>query len=355
MISKPPFRVGILTSGGDAPGMNAVIAGACDRIDAIGGQAVAIQGGFAGLAEGRVMSVGRDEARAHAHESGTWLGTSRWPPLVTPEGRRACEQALEDRAIGALVVIGGHGSASGARTLAGLLPVAFVPATIDHDVAGTGATIGMDSAIGYALDVIDRLRVTGRSLPGRAFLVQTLGGPTGHLAVAVAAAAGIEEVLVPERPYDLEELACRLREAAQIGTGIAVMSEAVGDAVGLAADLAVRAGIRVHPTILGHAQRAATPSALDRAAGEAAGRSAVDELASARSVFVTVAASGGVAPVPLASSAEPRTLGFPASPSQGVSRSSPAIVRTPARRRAEAWSWRRRSCTFALDVCATPG
>src|SRR5215217_4969956 len=111
-------RVGLLTSGGDAPGMNAVIAGACDRIDAIGGQAVAIQGGFAGLAAGRTMHVGRDEARAHAHESGTWLGTSRWPPLVTSEGRRACEIALEDQAVDALIVIGGHGSAAGARVLA---------------------------------------------------------------------------------------------------------------------------------------------------------------------------------------------------------------------------------------------
>ena len=136
-MNDRPSRVGILTSGGDAPGMNAVIAGACDRIDATGGQAVAIQGGFAGLAAGRTMLVGRVEARAHAHESGTWLGTSRWPPLVTAEGRRACEIALEDQAIDALIVIGGHGSAAGARVLAGLLPVAFVPATIDLDIEGT--------------------------------------------------------------------------------------------------------------------------------------------------------------------------------------------------------------------------
>ena len=313
-MNDRPSRVGILTSGGDAPGMNAVIAGACDRIDATGDQAVAIQGGFAGLAAGRTMLVGRVEARAHAHESGTWLGTSRWPPLVTSDGRRACEIALEDQAIDALIVIGGHGSAAGARVLAGSLPVAFVPATIDLDIEGTAATIGMDSAIGYALDVIDRLRVTGRSLPGRAFLVQTLGAPNGYLAAAAAAAAGIEEVLVPERPYDLDDLGRRLRDGAVAGTGIAVMSEAVGDAVAVAAELAARAGIRVHPSILGHAQRAATPSPLDRAAGDAAGRAAVDALAETRSVLVTIAASGAVTPVALASSSEPASARRPSPP-----------------------------------------
>ena len=175
----------------------------------------------------------------------------------------------------------------------------------------------MDSAIGYALDVIDRLRVTGRSLPGRAFLVQTLGAPNGYLAAAVAAAAGIEEVLVPERPYDLDDLGRRLRDGALAGTGIAVMSEAVGNAVGVAAQLAARAGVRVHPSILGHAQRAATPSPLDRAAGDAAGRSAVDALAEARSVLVTIAASGAVTPVALASPSEPTGARVPVSPSEG--------------------------------------
>jgi 6-phosphofructokinase 1 len=295
------LRVGILTSGGDAPGMNAVIAGACDRIESIGGQAVGVCGGFAGLAEARATMLRSVDAHAHSHESGTWIATSRWAPLATPEGRRACSAALEAMDLDALLVIGGHGSAEGARALAGAVPVAFVPATIDHDIEGTEATIGMDSAIGYALDAIDRLRVTGRSLPGRAFLVQTLGAPNGYLADAVAAAAGIEEVLVPERPYDLDDLGRRLRDKAGAGAAIAVMSEAVGDAVSIAAELAERAGTRVHPSILGHAQRAATPSPRDRAVGDAAGRSAVDALAGGRSVFMTVTAGGAVTPAPLIS------------------------------------------------------
>ena len=201
------------------------------------------------------------------------------------------------------MVIGGDGSTKGARALAAPVPVAVVPATIDRDLESTALTIGMDSAIGYALDTIDRLRVTGRSLPGRAFLLQTLGAPNGFLADAVAAAAGIDDVLVPERPFDLDDLARRLRERSLDGPAIAVMSEAVGDAVRVAEALSARSSLRVHPTILGHAQRAATPSALDRALGQAAGRAAVGALAAGESTFVGLTADGAVAPVPLEPSA----------------------------------------------------
>jgi 6-phosphofructokinase 1 len=185
------------------------------------------------------------------------------------------------------------------------VPVAVVPATIDRDLEGTALTIGMDSAIGYATETIDRLRVTGRSLPGRAFVLQTLGAPNGFLADAVAAAAGIDDVLVPERPFDLDELGRRLRERSASGSAIAVMSEAVGDAVRVAESLSARSGMRVHPTILGHAQRAATPSALDRALGRAAGRAAVSALAAGESTFVGLTADGAVAPVPLGPQLQP--------------------------------------------------
>ena len=123
--------------------------------------------------------------------------------------------------------------------------------------------------------------------------------PNGFLADAVAAAAGVDDVLVPERPFDLDEIAARLRERAATGSAVAVMSEAVGDAVRIAEDLAARSGLRVHPTILGHAQRAARPSDLDRALGVAAGRAAVAAIAGGESTFVGLTADGAVAPVPL--------------------------------------------------------
>jgi 6-phosphofructokinase 1 len=291
--------IGILTSGGDAPGMNAVIAGACEQLERLGGHAVGVYSGFAGLASRRAEPITALEARTHMHEPGTWLGTSRWARLRDPDGLAECRAAVEHLAIEGLLVIGGDGSTRGARVLAPTVPVAVVPATIDRDIEGTDLTIGMDSAIGYALDAIDRLRITGRSLPGRAFLVQTLGGPNGYLADAVAAAAGIEDVLVPERAHDLDTLAARLQELSISGSAIAVMSEAVGDAVRIAEALATRSGVRVHPTILGHTQRAATPSALDRALGQAAGRAAAAKLTRGESAFIGLASDRTVAPVPL--------------------------------------------------------
>jgi 6-phosphofructokinase 1 len=306
-LTTNTLRIGVLTSGGDAPGMNAIIAGACDRAEHLGGHAHGIHGGFAGLAELRSEPIGAVEARAHLHESGTWLGTSRWPSLRSPEGRRVCADALEALALDGLVVIGGNGSAMGAAALADRIPVSFVPATIDRDISGTDVTVGMDSAVGYAVDTIDRLRVTGRSLRGRAFLVQTLGAPNGFLADAVASAAGIDHVLVPEREHDLDEIAVALRELALEGSAIAVMSEAIGDAVRVSEELAQRAGIRVHPTILGHAQRAATPSAQDRTLGQAAGRAAVDALAQGSSSFIALSAAGAVKSADLVAGIGPAT------------------------------------------------
>ena len=286
------LRLGILTSGGDAPGMNAVIAGACESAERLGGRTFGIHGGFAGLAEVRADPISSADARARMHESGTWLGTSRWTALQSPEGLATCHRALRDLGLNALLVIGGNGSAMGARALADGIPVAFVPATIDRDIGRSESTIGMDSAIGFAVATIDQLRVTAHSLPGRAFLLQTLGAPNGFLADAVAAAAGIDLVLVPERHIDLDAVAAALRDLAPEGSAIAVMSEAVGDAVRLGEDLTERAGIRVHPTILGHAQRASAPSAHDRAMGQAAGRAAVDTLVNGRSSFISLGRDG---------------------------------------------------------------
>ena len=280
--------------------MNAVIAAAGEEAERLGGEPYAVRGGFAGLAAGRIEPLSTAEAQGRSHEAGTWLGTSRWPALETDEGLEACRRAAAVAGLHALVVIGGNGSALGARALAGGgLPVAFVPATIDRDIDGTAVTIGMSSAIGLAVGTIDLLRITARSLPGRAFLLQTLGAPHGFLASAVAATAGIELVLVPERPIDLDAVAAALKELAPSGAAIAVMSEAAGDAVRLGEALSERAGIRVHPTILGHAQRAATPSAEDRALGRAAGRTAVDALAEGRSCLVSLAADGTATAAPL--------------------------------------------------------
>ena len=301
-------RIGLLTSGGDAPGMNAVIAGACDRLRLADGVPIAIRNGFAGLALREAAPMDPELAASHLSSSGTWLGTSRWPELRSPRGQRACVDAMASLGMHGLVVIGGNGSSAGARALARHLPVAFVPATIDQDVDETEVAIGTDSAIRYAVEVIERLRVTAASMPGRGFVVQTLGAPTGYLADAVAAAAGIEDVLVPERPGELDRLAERFRRLAADGQAIVVLSEAVGDAVRLSEELTSRSGVRVHPTILGHAQRAAAPSETDLVLGQAAGWAAIEALLDGGSTLISLGMDGRVTPRDLLSPAQPALL-----------------------------------------------
>jgi 6-phosphofructokinase 1 len=288
-------RIGVLTSGGDAPGMNAAVAGVARQADRVGCAPIAIRRGFAGLAAREAGPLDVARAEKLRCTPGTWLGTSRWPALQSDDGRHVCLQAIRALELDALVVIGGNGSAQGARALTATVPVTFVPATIDRDIAGTDMAIGTDSAVAYAVAVIEKLRITGASLPGRAFVVQTLGAPTGYLADAVARAVGVPDAIVPERPRNLSAVAARLRNDADTGVAIAIMSEAVGDAVRLGEALGRLAGIRVHPTILGHAQRAAEPSTIDLRAGRVAGEAAVDMVVAGQSGFIAMSSTGDIA------------------------------------------------------------
>ena len=195
------------------------------------------------------------------------------------------------------MVAGGNGSLEAARRLAAEgIAVAFVPATIDNDVAGTERSLGFDSALAYAIGVIEQLRITGRSVPERGFLIQTLGGGTPQLAEAVAAAAGIADAIVPGAPLALEPIARRFAAHVADGEALAVIAEGTADPFELAGRLGALSGLRVHPTILGHAQRAAPPTDLDRRLGRLAGRAAVAALAEGRSVYVTLSAAGEPAP-----------------------------------------------------------
>jgi 6-phosphofructokinase 1 len=186
------MRLAVLTSGGDAPGMNAVVAGVAEAAPG----ALGVRGGLEGLCERRLEALDASEVRRQCDVAGTFLGSSRYPALR--DGPARCVEALAGT--DGLVVIGGDGSLRGARALAEAgVRVAFVPATIDNDIAGTARTIGHDSAVAYGAGVVAQLRLTARAVPGRAFLLETLGGATGHLARAVAAAAGVDAVLTPER------------------------------------------------------------------------------------------------------------------------------------------------------------
>jgi len=286
------MRIGVLMSGGDAPGMNAVLSGALDHATDLGIDLVGIEAGFAGLCAERTRALGRPEVDAAAGRAGTILGAGRFPELKTSSGVQRCRDAIGALALDGLIVVGGDGSMTGAAALAvaGTIVVG-VPATIDNDVPGTGLTIGHDSAVNYGVRAIDDLRMTATAMPGRAFVVQTLGGYSGNLARAVAAAIGVVDLIVPETPPDLDAVAARIRELTPGGHVIVVMCEGAGNAVALADDLGNRSGMRVHVTILGHSQRGVTPTAIDRTLGRAAGSAAVDALAAGRSGLVTLSAS----------------------------------------------------------------
>jgi 6-phosphofructokinase 1 len=261
--------------------MNAVVAGVAEAAPG----ALGVRGGFEGLCEARLAPLDPREARQWCATAGTFLGSSRYPALR--DGLARCAAALAGT--DGLVVVGGDGSLRGARALAEAgVRVAFVPATIDNDIEGTARTIGHDSAVVYGAGVVEQLRLTARSVPGRAFLLETLGGDTGHLARAVAAAAGVDAVLTPEA-FELEAVAELLagREEA-----IAVLAEGAGNAVEVGARLAELLGRRVRPTILGHAQRAAPVTEVDRSLGLAAGRLAAGALLAGRSGYVSLVADG---------------------------------------------------------------
>jgi 6-phosphofructokinase 1 len=286
------MRIGVLMSGGDAPGMNAVLSGALDRATNLGIDLVGIEAGFGGLCDRRTRALGRADVVAAAGRAGTILGAGRFPELKTPSGVQRCVEAIGELALDGLIVVGGEGSIAGAAALAAAgAMVLGVPATIDNDVPGTGMTIGHDSAVNYGVRAIDDLRMTATAMPGRSFVVQTLGGYSGNLARAVAAATGIADVIVPETTPDLDALAARIRELTPGGYVIVVMGEGAGNAVAMADDLSNRSGVRMHSTILGHSQRGAVPTAIDRTLGRAAGSAAVDAGAAGRPGLVTLSAS----------------------------------------------------------------
>ena len=315
--SRMTARIALLTSGGDTPGMNTAISTVCDLVEDCRGTVLGVRWGFEGLARGDVREIDAREAREYASEAGTWLGTSRWRGLLDPEGQARCWRTMRNLRADGLLVLGGDGSLLGAQLLAERFsPVAFVPCTIDNDIPGTAATIGADSAISYAIDVIDRLRCTGRSLPGRGFVVQTLGAPHGRLATAVAQAAGVADTLVPKHSDELERVAEHLGALAASGAAIAVMCESVSDGVTVAAELARLSGVRVHPTILGHAQRAATPTALDRRLAQNAAQAAVEQVLCSKSSFITFDEHGVVAPVPLSAPVAHAVVGATSGSSQ---------------------------------------
>ena len=284
------MRVGILTSGGDSPGMNAVIVGAQLEASAQSVELVGIANGFAGLAERGLESLPTRARASLVGRGGTVLGTSRHCDLRSAADLERCRAAIEELSLDGLVVAGGSGTRQGALRLrhGRTRAVAFVPATIDNDVEQTDLTIGFDSAVNFGLRVIDDLRMTAEALPNRAFLVEVLGGSCGNIARAIAAATPVDALLVSEERRSVASVAEDVGRAVREGYALIVMNEGYGHAEEVASEIGELLEIRVRPTILGHSQRGTTPSALDRTLGLRAGRLAVQEVVAGRGGEVTI-------------------------------------------------------------------
>src|SRR5207247_1890642 len=200
-------RIGLMTSGGDAPGMNAAIRAVVRHALGRSLEVVGIRRGYAGLLAGEVQPLTRAGVANIIQRGGTLLGTSRSPEFLRPEGRARAAAILRGAGIEGLFAIGGDGTLHGATLLADEhdIRVAGVPGTIDNDVYGTDFTIGFDTAVNTALDAIDRIRDTAASHE-RLFLVEVMGRTCGEIALGVGVAGGAEDVLIPEQPTDLDTL-----------------------------------------------------------------------------------------------------------------------------------------------------
>jgi len=275
-------RLAVLTSGGDAPGMNAAIRSVVRCAVERGFEAVGIRGGYRGLAEGDLRPMGRRDVGGIIQLGGTVLGTTRFEELKTAEGRARALAALRMHQIAALVVIGGNGSQSGAAALhAEGAPVIGIASTIDNDLEGTDISIGATTAVDVALDAIDHLRNTASAMR-RAFLVEVMGRHCGYLALTAGIAGGAEVIALPEADLAPESIAEELRASYERGKShaIAVIAEgAKYDAEALMhyfKEHHDRLGFDLRVTKLGHIQRGGNPGAFDRMLATLLGAAAVD-------------------------------------------------------------------------------
>ena len=298
-------RVAVLTSGGDAPGMNAAIRAVVRSGVARGLEVMGVQQGYSGLLDGQIQPLGTRDVAGILQLGGTILGSARAPEFQTAEGRDRALRGLSQHHVDGVVVIGGNGSLAGAQALAATgFPVVGVASTIDNDVNGADITIGVDTALNIALEAIDRLKTTASSHQ-RAFLVEVMGRNCGYLALAAGVAGGAEVVVIPEVEMSPDAMADELHAAYTRGKRHAIVVVAEGarwDALALARHFEKhreRIGFELRVTTLGHVQRGGAPGAFDRLLATRLGVAAVERLADGESGTFMALARGAVTPLPL--------------------------------------------------------
>ncbi len=298
-------RIGVLTSGGDAPGMNAAIRAVVRTGLEKGWQVYGIQQGYAGLGDDLMIDLTARDVGGIIQRGGTMLGSARCAAFRTEEGRKQAITNLVKRDIDGLVVIGGNGSQTGAYEVSKLgFPVVGIASTIDNDLYGSEITIGVDTALNIALEAIDRLKTTASS-HHRAFLVEVMGRDCGYLALIAGITGGAEAIVIPEIETDPEQLAVELRSAYNRGKAhaIIVVAEGARYNAGRLTDYfkthSQRLGFELRTTQLGHVQRGGAPGAFDRLLATRLGAAATEQLSKGNTGVLVGLQKGFIIATPL--------------------------------------------------------
>jgi 6-phosphofructokinase 1 len=284
-MSKKIKKVGVMTSGGDSPGMNAAIRSVVRTCAFHEIECVGIYRGYEGMIEGDFKALDARSVKGIINKGGTVLKSARSDQFRTPEGRKKAFEKLTEANIDALVTIGGDGTFTGAMIFNQEydFPIMGIPGTIDNDIFGTSHTLGYDTALNTVVDVIDKIRDTASS-HNRLFFVEVMGRDAGHIALNVGIGAGAEEILIPEEDLGLDRLLESLRRSKRSGKSSSIVVVAEGDKIGknvfelkdYVEENMTEYEVRV--SVLGHMQRGGAPSCFDRVLASRMGVKAVESL-----------------------------------------------------------------------------
>ncbi|WP_418513157.1 6-phosphofructokinase [Corallibacter sp.] len=292
-MSKTIKKIGVMTSGGDSPGMNAAIRSVVRTCAYHHIECVGIYRGYQGMIEGDFKAMNARSVKGIINKGGTILKSARSNEFRTPEGRKKAYDKLKEANIDALVTIGGDGTFTGAMIFNSEynFPVMGIPGTIDNDIYGTSHTLGYDTALNTVVEVIDKIRDTASS-HNRLFFVEVMGRDVGHIALNVGVGAGAEEILIPEEDLGLDRLLESLRRSKQSGKSSSIVVVAEGDKIGKNVfelkDYVDEnmAEYETRVSVLGHMQRGGSPSCFDRVLASRMGVKAVESLLEGKSNFM---------------------------------------------------------------------
>ncbi len=305
-MPKTIKKVGVLTSGGDSPGMNAAIRSVVRTCAYHNILCVGIYRGYQGMIEGDFIEMGARSVHNIINKGGTILKSARSKEFMTPEGRKKAYDQLVKEGVDALVVIGGDGSFTGAEVFNKEygFPVMGIPGTIDNDIFGTSHTLGYDTALNTVVDCIDKIRDTASS-HNRLFFVEVMGRDAGHIALNAGIGGGAEEVLIPEEELGLERLLDSLKKSKASGKSSSIVVIAEGDKIGknvFELKDYVEANLpeyEIRVSVLGHMQRGGAPSCYDRVLASRLGVKAVESLLEGKSNLMVGMINDKVALTPL--------------------------------------------------------